>query len=44
MIVVVLDAKLVHVSVVMKVAQKVLQHSLFIASNLLYNSLNILTG
>jgi hypothetical protein len=42
--IVVLDAKFVYVSVVMKVAQKVLQHNLFIASNLLHNSLNIFTG
>ena len=44
MIIVVLGTKLVRVSVVTKVAQKFLQHSLFIASNLLCNSLNTLTG
>jgi len=41
---VVLDTKFVYVSVVMKVAQKDLQHDLFIASNLLYKSLNTLPG
>ena len=41
MTIVVLDAEFVYVSVDMKVVQKVLQPYLFIASNLLCNSLNI---
>jgi hypothetical protein len=44
MTIVVLDAKFVYVSVVMKVAQKDLQHDLSIASNLLYKFFNTLPG